>query len=248
MTQAEALDKIKKLLRMQRGGTEAEIETALSLAAELARKYGINIDSVDPDHEPDQPIIHIDATTSARIGWECKYASLVCQSFFNVTALITQNCDADLATRIYNYRLGRRTSRTWRMRLIGTAWDTQIALYIYEFLISHMRRLWNAGPCSFRGARLRNRQAYLYGMYIGICSRLDEQKKRQVSGPGLILLGRELLRRDEYLKKNFGKLGEADTTPDCDATEAKNAGFQAGLATEIRSGISSNGKAMPLLT
>jgi hypothetical protein len=34
-----ALEKIKKLLRMKRGGTQAEIETALALAQQIAAKH-----------------------------------------------------------------------------------------------------------------------------------------------------------------------------------------------------------------
>ncbi len=249
MTQAEAIEKIRKLLRMKRGGTQHEIETALALAAELARKHNIDMAGVDPDHEPDQPISRIDATTSARIGWECKYASLVCQQFFNVTALITRNnVKREPNHLLRDYLFIRRRSCDWRIRLIGTAWDTQIALYVYEFLTRHMRRLWSAGPLSPRGARLRNRQAFLYGMYIGICTRLDEQKGKQVNEAGLVLISRGLARRDDYMKKTFGDVGNHSITPDGDATASKNAGFQAGLATEIRSGLSHKGTAMPLLT
>src|ERR1041384_1268025 len=82
------LDKIRKLLRMKRGGTPDEVATALALAAELARKHGIALESVDPDAQPAQPITHLDTKTSARIQWECKYAALVCQQFFNVHVLL----------------------------------------------------------------------------------------------------------------------------------------------------------------
>jgi hypothetical protein len=241
MTKDQAIDKIRKLLRMQRGGTPHEIETALALAAELARKHNVDMAGVDPDHEPDQAIGHIDATTSARLGWECKYAALVVQGFFNVNALITKNWQGP---KWYRFR----KSAVWRIRLIGTAWDTQIALYVYEFLIKHMRRLWAAGPLSPRGARLRNRQAFLYGMYIGLCSKLDEQKEKQfVPEAGLVLVERGLARRDAYVKKEFGETGKVETTPDTDATAAKNAGFNAGMATNIRSGLSPAARNVPQL-
>ncbi len=254
MTKDQAIDKIRKLLRMQRGGTPHEIETALALAAELARKHNIDMAGVDPDHEPDQPISHIDATTSARLGWECKYAALVVQGFFNVNALITQNRSPVTVQTLAYYIRGGRRSHVWRIRLIGTAWDTQIALYVYEFLIKHMRRLWSAGPLSPRGARLRNRQAFLYGMYMGLCTKLDKQKQQQVSAASndalkqaIVLVERGLARREAYVKKEFGETGEHKTTPDGDATAAKNAGFNAGMATNIRSGLSPAARNVPQL-
>jgi hypothetical protein len=76
MTRDEALDKIRKLLRMKRGGTPAEVETALAMAAEIARKHGIDLSGVDPDHEPDQPIGHIDTVTSAPMGVQIRRADL----------------------------------------------------------------------------------------------------------------------------------------------------------------------------
>ena len=51
LTKPEALEKIKSLLLMKRGGLPAEEETALSLAADLARDYGIYLASVDVEAE-----------------------------------------------------------------------------------------------------------------------------------------------------------------------------------------------------
>jgi hypothetical protein len=45
------VEKIKKLLRMKRGGTPGEIENALAAAAELARKHSIDLGSINPDEE-----------------------------------------------------------------------------------------------------------------------------------------------------------------------------------------------------
>src|SRR5688572_4469996 len=126
MEREAVIEKIKKLLRMKRGGTAGEIENALAMAAALASKHGIDLASVDPDKLPDQPIGHIDATTSARIQWECKYAALVCKQFFNVNALLRDE------------RTGsRRRWRNFKITLIGTAHDTQIAVFVYHFLIGH---------------------------------------------------------------------------------------------------------------
>jgi hypothetical protein len=229
------IEKIKKLLRMKRGGTPAEVETALAIAAELARKHGIDLGGVDPDHVADQPINHIDAVTSARIGWEYKYAALVVQQFFNVTCLLRATTKG---TGIWDNRVTRH-----HITFIGADSDTTIALYVYGFLAKHFRRSWN----NRTNARLRNRQAFLYGMYYGVCTKLDEARKSQVNEAGIVLIGKAVVRRDEYMKKNFGEIGEKNIVPDDDANASRVAGLLAGRETEIRSGLTGTGKAAMLL-
>jgi hypothetical protein len=229
------LEKIKKLLRMKRGGTPDEVATAMALAAELARKYGINLDSVDPEKEPDQPVGSIDAITSARLQWECKYAALICQGFFNVNAVLRDAKPYDVHARMECYLRGKPYRRGYKIILVGTERDTQIALYVYSFLVAHFRREWKRHP------RLRNRQAFFYGMYIGLCSKLDEQKQaqlKQAPAAALVLLDRGLALREQWIKDNVGEVRDSDTTPGDGAAAAKNAGFIAGRNTEIHQGIS----------
>lgn len=236
------LDRIKKLLRMKRGGTAAEVETALTLAYELARKHGIDLGQVDPNEEPaEQPISHIDAVTSARLQWECKFSGLVVHSFFNVNCLI--RFLGGTSFKGLGGRYGMRGTSQYCITFIGTAWDTQIAIYVYTFLVRAFRDAWRT-----RRGRARNRHAFMHGMYHGICSRLDEQRKQQVSGEGLILIGRQLARREQYLQQHFPKTESVDITPDADATAASLAGYSAGRDTEIRSGLTHNGTATPLLS
>jgi Protein of unknown function (DUF2786) len=225
------LDKIKKLLRMKRGGTQAEVETALALAAELARKHAIDLDSVDPDAAPAQPIGHIDAITAARIQWECKYAGLVCQEFFNITLILRQQRKAKLRAG-WPY-----LASDYMLTFIGIARDIEIALYVYHFLIRHFRHCWNTGK-----GRCRHRQAFIYGMYLGLSTKLCEQREQQVNEAGLIRLDRHLALRADYEKANFGSLGTHNTTPDCDAMAAKRAGFVAGRATQIPLGLGPTGQ------
>jgi hypothetical protein len=94
---------------------------------------------------------------------------------------------------------------------------------------------------------VRVRQAFMYGMYHGIYSKLDEQRRQQVNQQGLILIGREVARRDEYMKRVWGDTKDHNAVPDCDATAAKLAGYQAGRETEIRAGLTKTGQATNLL-
>lgn len=203
MTKEEAIDKIKKLLRMKRGGTPSEVETALAMAAGLASRHGIDLSSVDPDQEPDGPIGHIDTVTSARLQWECKFSALICQSFFNVTALVRDLGGTGFRGGNRFFRLRGRYN--YCITLIGTTWDTQIAIHVYHFLIRHFRHCWKT-----RRGRARNRHAFMRGMYYGICSKLDEERRQRVTGDGLVLIGRAVTRRRRrhYMEATFGKTNE----------------------------------------
>ena len=217
------IEKIKKLLRMKRGGTAGEIENALAMAAELARKHGIDLDAVDPEAPEAKPISHLDAVTAARLQDECKYAALVCQNFFNVTALIT---DCPVVS-------SKRRVRDFKIIFIGTASDQAIALYIFGFLVGHFRRAWNGRA----NKRIKQRSAFLNYMYRGLCQKLDEQRAKEVGGVGLIRLDQQVARRDDYMKNNFGETKTQDMKCDSDAKAAQYAGFIAGRKTEIRSGL-----------
>jgi hypothetical protein len=222
MSQDAVIEKIKKLLRMKRGGTQGEIENALAMAAELARKHGIDLDAVDPDAPDAKPIGHADAILSSRLQDECKYAALVCQNFFNVEALIT-DCWA---------RSCRRW-RDWQIIFIGTEWDRTIAIYIFEFLSGHFRRCWNHRA----NKRIRNRPAFMNGIYQGLCQKLHEQRAKEVVGEGLIRLDQQVIQRKNYLQANWPGAGEKKMAAASDASAAKYAGWLEGKKTEIRSGL-----------
>jgi hypothetical protein len=81
-----------------------------------------------------------------------------------------------------------------------------------------------------------------------LCTKLDEERKQQEDEAGLIFIGRQVALRKEYMGAHFGRLKEYSTAPDGDAEAAKYAGYVAGRATEIRSGIGSSGRATLLLS
>lgn len=222
MSQDAVIEKIKKLLRMKRGGTPGEIANALAMAAELARKHGIDLDAVDPDAPDAKPLGHADAILSSRLQDECKYAALVCQNFFNVEALIT-NCPARSCRRRWD----------WQIIFIGTEWDRQIAIYIFEFLSAHFRRCWNHRA----NKRIRNRAAFMNGIYQGLCQKLRAQRAVDVAGTGLLRLDQQAILRRNYLKTNWPDSGEQKMPDASDASVAKYAGWAEGKKTEIRSGL-----------
>lgn len=214
------IEKIKKLLRMKRGGTPDEIATALRLAQELAAKHGIDLGDVDENDEAarPRPLTHLDALTAARLARECIYAALICKHFFNIEPLIR---------------------RGWRVRkiiFIGTEWDIQIALYVYGFLVGHFRREWRT-----KRGRCRNRAAFMSGMFDGLALKL-RARQPMVNEAGLVHVGNALQRRRDYMQENFGDTTTEDHHTDHDADAARCRGFLAGRETEIRSGMTGAGE------
>ncbi len=221
----EIIEKIKKLLRLKRGGTPDEIATALRLAQELAAKHGVNLDQVNPDDDApkSERIGHEDPIASARIQCECKFAGLICQQFFNVEVFTTA-VDGHLSQRL-------RVVFKRALRFVGTEWDRQIAIYVFHFLVRHFRREWNTNS-----GRLRNREAFMWGMYCGLCAKLEQRQPKPTEAEGLVHTGRKLARRN-YIEANFGELKGKSVAPDTNAVAAQTAGWRAGQATEIRPAV-----------
>lgn len=222
-----ALDKIKKLLRMKRGGTQGEVENAMRMAQEIAEKHGIDLAGVNADDDgpkADQPTGHSGTDPIARIQWECKYAMLICEHFFHVTAFTEQD------------RLGRR-----RVVMVGAEWRREVAWHIYHFLVRHFRWTW-----THKRGRLRNRQAFLHGMYVGLWCKLKEGQPDAPQVNGVVVVDREKKRQDDYIAAQFGKMTTSAVVPENDSEKAKWAGFHEGQKTELRPAVTA-GAAAPVL-
>ena len=114
------IEKIKKLLRMKRGGTPGEIENALAMAAELARKHGIDLNSVNPDDESkSETITHFEEVLKLRLPLEAKFAAAILVNFFNV-----QICHMQGGTHREGYI---KYKFNHSMIFVGTDWDIQVA-------------------------------------------------------------------------------------------------------------------------
>ena len=224
MTSHDAIiEKIKKLLRMKRGGTQGEVENALALAAELARKHGIDLGSVNPDEESGpQHITHVEEVLKLKLPLEAKFAAAILVNFFNV-----QICFKNGLCRWW-------VKKPYRVVFVGTAWECEVARYVFVFLQRHFRRSWQQRA----NRRLKNREAYLHGMFLGLAAKLEAQ---QPKGEGLILATDA---RKDYLAKLIpGATDQNLDGDDSDALASKYAGVLAGRETQINSGIKGDGSA-----
>ena len=225
MNNYAVIEKIKKLLRMKRGGTAGEIENALAAAAELARRHGIDLASVNPDQESAQRVTHVEEVLKLRLPVEARFAAAILVNFFNL-----QICFKP-AINLPCLRLNASVT------FVGTAWDCEVARYVFVFLQRHFRSAWNHRE----NRRLKNREAFMHGMFLGLAAKLEAQ---QPKGEGLILATNE---RKQYLEKLFPNSKGCPIEPDNSSADAsKYAGILAGQKTEIRSGL--GGSAAPKRT
>jgi len=222
MSQDAIIDKIKKLLRMKRGGTAGEIENALAMAAKLAREHGIDLAQINPDDETKtENITHAEEVLKLRLPPEAKFAAGICVNFFNV-----QICHRHGVSRWF-------IKVPHKMVFVGTAWDIEIARYVFVFLQHHFRQCWKDRP----NRRLRNRDAFYHGMYLGLACELEKARHKEV-GVGLVHLDRAIQRRSDYLSKLFPNAKDKNITDDSsDAHAAKYAGIVEGQKTQIRPAV-----------
>jgi hypothetical protein len=220
MNQDEVIEKIKKLLRMKRGGTAGEIENALAMAAELARKHGINLGSVDPD-EVKQTIRHESDALKSKLTLEAKYAAGILVNFFNVNVLVSQRA----------FIKGFQVKRQYVVNFVGTEWDIEVARYVFIFLQKHFRCSW----ARRENRRLKNCMAFLEGMYLGLGYKLSQERETNVDEAGLVLVGKADMLRREYLDKTWPNSKATNVDHDDSGwTASKMAGIQAGKNTNIR--------------
>lgn len=222
MSKDEVIEKIRKLLRMKRGGTPAEVETALALAAELARKHGVNLGSVDPDVEPESEVItHQEDVLKSRLPLEARLAGAILVHFFNVGIVFGNGWGL----------MGWRKT----VRFVGTRCDIDIARYLFGFLQGHFRRSWNRR----QNRRIRNREAFLKGMFLGLAAKLEKERNQAMAGneAGLVLIGKAVEKRKQYIHEHW-KTEDRDLEVDkSDAAASRYAGIVEGQRTELRRGM-----------
>ncbi len=212
-SRSDIINQIKGLLRMDKGGESTEIETALFLAKKLADKYQIDLDAVNPE-EYSETVSHQTYEGKSRIQYEEKYSLLILIQFFNVESLTISGFKKQVV-------------------IIGTKSNIEIADYTYSFLIKHFRNEWKKNK-----GRLKKRQAFMYGMYSGICYKLSKANNMLSQSEGLVLREKKEELRD-YIQEQFGETTKTSVVLKDNSKSAYNKGFVSGMRTNIHKGIDS---------
>ncbi len=217
MTQSEALEKIRKLLK-NKGRIEAEADTASILAACLAEKHGIDIASMDRlEQERENQITHQCFGEWSFVPPEATYASLIIKRFFEVSPF---------------ERTGYYSSK---MIVVGTEHHLAIARYVFDFLVGEFRRAWNRR----RNKRVKKRRLFLHGCYQALFQKLFLRFDKSPDGPQLELAleVNHKARRDKYISENFGAMESTSVKPKETKSTAAAHGWRAGQDIEIRPGV-----------
>lgn len=183
---------------------------------QLAREHDVAVEGLNPDEAARERVIgHQDTEAWQRVSYDKHYAARICGRFFHVKTIIVR-----CVMHVRGWpKIGTKIS------FVGRRSDLEIALYVYGFLVHHFAFCWR----KHRG-RLRNRHAFVDGMFMGIYSRLMEtETPRDAKGTELVV--REL---ETYIAAVFGKTkAEEYRQPDHNARAASNAGWIAGRQTNI---------------
>lgn len=225
----EIVDKIRKLLRMERGGAPGEIENALRLARQLADKHNIDLASVDASEQSPFSTLTNKAVRCALKSADDDYASFAISKFFNVDTIFKQHWDDA------NYEM------VMDLVICGTIVDVEIAEYVFNFLRSHFKSSWRR-----RNKQIKKRRAFVEGIYLGLCSklRMENECLIEIGSPKHALV----LSRKDYVRQLFPKLTTSvvESKNGNKSSAARAAGIGIGLQTNIRQPLAGNATATPL--
>jgi hypothetical protein len=202
------IEKIKKLLRLARdkSATPAESAAALAKAIAMATESGIDLDKVSTD-DNSQSLNH--RTTSARFGSAERNACSIIRKHLNVDAL-------------FSNRGGKNV-----VHLYGFPEACDLAVYVFVYLVRCAKSSWK----NRANKRLKNRDAYIYGFFLGI----DELMPEKFHQPGLLPAFNAY--RDEVLLGGSSQLITKRIAPKNTPIKSLTAGYMAGKKNGINNAI-----------
>lgn len=232
-TESPILEKLKKLLTLNKDATGAEAETALAMATKLAIKYDIDISTIELNTAAPkkEEMVNSEVSMGNRMSVAQKWISWLLMNHFKVSLV---------------YSGSRWSGR--RICLIGRKSDVEFAKYVQDFLREHMLRSWQYYQKTNK-VDTRYRATYFEGFYRGLSQKLAAAKKEQekesfsaVAQPVraaaesryALALVDEKKERQNYMNQTFGKLRNITQRYTHNYNSgAQSAGFAAGQATNI---------------
>jgi hypothetical protein len=209
---SDIVAKLRKLMNTN-GRTEAERDSAEILAAALAAKHGIDLQQIElAVDRPDMVITERVVGQWFSMPKEASYASAVCVKYFEVSQITLIGYDGAKET------------------FIGLCWHLDIAEQVFKFLIHEFRYRWNHDK-----GRLKNRNQFLYGMFIALLAKLNERFSNRTTTPGLEISWKA--KREAYLADHHPNSTDRKLAPKQRATRAISAGLAAGRDIEIRPAV-----------
>lgn len=201
------VEKLQKLLALaQNNNQPAEMEAAMLKARQLAMEHDIDLASISSSAEKKSlNIVMKRFCVGKRFGVANDYVCWILKDHFSVAVIYT----------------GSRANGKW-ISLIGTEMDTEMAHFVYNFLMERFMDCWR-GYHETRNCAVGFRTSYLRGLHAGLHEKLGAQKNQLTPEHqnvyGLVLRNKETAIQ-EGLAKYFPELKavkKKDVTVDADA-------------------------------
>ncbi len=220
-------EKIKKLLRIERGGSPAEIATALRMAQKLADQHDIDLAQLNPNEEQThKTIAHIKIAIGLRKGYSHSWGATILKNYFDVDVFFSQRrssfaFDGMILPGGIEYVLV----------VVGLPHRIELARHVFIFVIREFGVAWRT-----RRGRCRNNRNFIFGMASGIMAQLDEDRaaKQTMSQHNALVCSRQ-----NYIAKNFGELKQKKHRA-VKVTAATMRGYAIGRETRIHLPMESN--------
>lgn len=172
MNTSDALDKIKKLLRLSKSPNQHEAELALARAMEISERYHLDLHDIDLGDDCNR-IIQERVRVGARISFTRRLVLGLVNSYFRVTVIF-----------------GRP-----EIIFVGEKADIEIATYAYEFLVGACSRATVAFANERRGRLSKTKKcSFVQGFIYGVSSTMKKARAELMEnnpGMGLAVLTAE---------------------------------------------------------
>lgn len=160
------VEKIRKLLALGTSGNENESALALQKAKKLAAENEVDISLIEifTKVKKNEPIVKNGGMALGnRKSITQRYVSWLLEKHFGVKVIYFGN-----------------RQRGMTMVLVGTKDKIAIAEYVQGFLNQEFMRLWR-NYYTRTNCRLSERNSFLYGMYQGLCDKLEAEQTQVVT-------------------------------------------------------------------
>ena len=161
------INRIQKLLNLSkdgRGGTAAEVESAMAMAQKLATQHNLDLATLDKGEAvPEEKYEKGTVELGQRFTVTQRFVNNILQGHFNVKVILSGS------------RYGGR-----RIHLIGKTSDIKVGEYVLNYLNSEFMRLWRA-TAKTHDLPAKDRNSYIYGLYQGLDGKLTREKRETES-------------------------------------------------------------------
>ncbi|MCK4501377.1 DUF2786 domain-containing protein [Candidatus Babeliales bacterium] len=216
------IEKVKKLLALANSDNENEAQLASKKAQELLLKHNISLATVE-SHKPE--FVRENLELPKRQAVEAKFIHSLLIEFYFVQVV--------------------HSSRTNKLIYFGTEENIKVAMFVKSFLENAFKDLYRVEAKRQYWARGANRNAFYLGVYKGLQSKLEEQKKAVVTddiSKALLVVDRKL---SNYIKGEFDNLSSRSNAR-INSNEATAIGKERGRSLNIARGLGDRNKSRTL--